>query len=303
MDSFNHQFIYSVIIVGLGYILKQTKVIKERDGEGIARVIFNLTLPSLIIITFNNMTIDTSLILLVFISIGYGLISGFLGLLLFKNQQRQIRGTMAMMVPGVNIGLFAFPLVEGLWGKDGLAYFGMFDIGNAFMVFGLSYLIGSFYSVESTSFSVKTILLKMSKSIPFMTYISVFVINLAGLHLPVLLTDVSGLIAKANMPLSLLLLGIYLNFTFDKTYLPLIVRFLGLRYGVGLAVGVTLFYTLPFNELFRYTVLISFILPTSMSVLPYSVEFNYDRRMVGTVSNMTMVISFVLMWVIANILI
>ena len=40
-----------------------------------------------------------------------------------------------MIVPGFNIGLFAYPLVEGIWGQEGIKYFGMFDMGNAFIVF------------------------------------------------------------------------------------------------------------------------------------------------------------------------
>ncbi len=53
---------------------------------------------------------------------------------------------LTMMIPGFNIGMFAYPLVEGIWGKEGLKYFGMFDVGNAFVIFVLCYMIGSYYS-------------------------------------------------------------------------------------------------------------------------------------------------------------
>ena len=42
--------------------------------------------------------------------------------------------------------------------------------------------------------------------------------------------------------------------------------------------------------------LIGFILPISFTVIPYSVEFGYDTKFVGTVNNLTIVISFLLMW-------
>ena len=80
-------------------------------------------------------------------------------------------------------------------------------------------------------------------------------------------------------------------------------KVLALRYAIGLIIGIALFFILPLNDMFRYTVLLGLILPIPLSVLPYAVEFDYDRKFVGTVSNITILISFALLWGIANILI
>ncbi|WP_026560099.1 AEC family transporter [Bacillus sp. J37] len=303
MDSFNMQFLYCILIISLGYILKRGNIIKEKDGEGLSRIIFNLTLPSIIIVTFSDITLESSLFLLIFIGFLYGVLIGFFGLFVFRKKQRNIKGMLGMMVPGLNIGLFAYPLVEAIFGKEGITYFGMLDVGNAFIVFGLSYLIGSFYSKEDVKLDFKTVVTKMSKSIPLMTYIIVVIINLIGLTLPSVIVDVADIISGANMPLSLLLLGIYLNFSFEKSYVKLMLQYLGLRYGVGLLLGVLCFFVFPFDEMFKYTVLLGFLLPTSMSVLPYSVEFEYNQKFVGTLSNLTIIISFILLWLLANLFI
>ena len=297
------QFLYCIFIISLGYILKRGNIIKEKDGEGLSRIIFNLTLPSIIIVTFSDITLESSLFLLIFIGFLYGVLIGFFGLFVFRKKQRNIKGMLGMMVPGLNIGLFAYPLVEAIFGKEGITYFGMLDVGNAFIVFGLSYLIGSFYSKEDVKLDFKTVVTKMSKSIPLMTYIIVVIINLIGLTLPSVIVDVADIISGANMPLSLLLLGIYLNFSFDKSYVKLMLQYLGLRYGVGLLLGVLCFFVFPFDEMFKYTVLLGFLLPTSMSVLPYSVEFEYNQKFVGTLSNLTIIISFILLWLLANLFI
>ncbi|MBD8070113.1 AEC family transporter [Bacillus sp. PS06] len=302
MDNFNQQFLYAIVIIGLGYTLKRFNILKEQDGEGLSRIIFNLTLPALIIVTFNDIKIDYSLILLIGIAFFYGLFISALGLFIFKNESRKTKGMLGMMVPGFNIGLFAYPLVEGIWGKEGIKYFGMFDVGNAFIVFGVSYLIGSFYAQENVKLGFKEISGKMVRSIPFMTYMIIFFFSLIGYHLPSFIIEVSGIISLANMPMALLLLGIYLNFRFEKSYKTLALKFLAIRYGVGLVLGLILFFILPFGDMFKYTVLIGLILPTSVSVLPYSVEFDYDRKFVGTVSNLTILISFFLLWGIGNLI-
>ncbi|GAE94888.1 transporter [Gracilibacillus boraciitolerans JCM 21714] len=141
MDGFNEQFLISVVIILIGYLLKRNNLVKEKDGEAVARIVFNLTLPCLIVVTFSDISFSPSLFYLVIIAFVFGLINGGLGLFIFRKHPNTTKGTFGMMVPGLNIGLFAYPLVEGLFGFEGLQYFGMFDVGNAFIVFGLSYII------------------------------------------------------------------------------------------------------------------------------------------------------------------
>ena len=38
-----------------------------------------------------------------------------------------------MLIIGLNIGNFAFPIIDSIWGMDGLQYMIMIDIGNAFV--------------------------------------------------------------------------------------------------------------------------------------------------------------------------
>ncbi len=302
MSSFNEQFLFAVIIIAIGYTLKRFNIITERDGEGLSRIIFNITLPALIIVSFTDITIEPSLFLLIIIGCLYGVMMAFVGILIFRKEDRPTRGMQAMLISGFNIGLFAYPLVGGIWGKQGIQYFGMFDVGNAVVIFGVVYLIGSYYSTEDTALNLSIIVKKLSRSIPLMTYIIVCILAIIGFEIPSLIINISEVISVANMPLSFLLLGIYLSFSLERIYYKQIVKVLTLRYVLGLVIGITLFFILPLNDMFKYTVLLGLILPIPLSVLPYAVEFDYDRKYIGTVSNLTILISFVLLWIIANIL-
>ena len=54
----------------------------------------------------------------------------------------------------MNIGLFAYPLVEAIWPSKGMIYFGMVDIGGAIIMFGITYFVGSYFS-EGDQFNFK----------------------------------------------------------------------------------------------------------------------------------------------------
>src|SRR5476649_1182905 len=111
-------------IIVVGYLLRRINLIKKEDGECLSRIIFNISLPALIINTFDTITIDFSLILLTIIGIVYGVFMAFLGVMAFKKEARNTRGMLSMLIPAFNIGLFAYPLVEALWGQEGIKYFG-----------------------------------------------------------------------------------------------------------------------------------------------------------------------------------
>lgn len=133
----NQEFLYIIIIIALGYLLKRVNILKEKDGEVISKIIFKITLPALVLVTFDSVKIETSLILLPVIVLVYGIITAFLGFIVFKNEERELKGSLLMLSSGFNVGLFAFPLVYAIWGIEGLTYFSMFDVGTSFVVFGI----------------------------------------------------------------------------------------------------------------------------------------------------------------------
>lgn len=298
MEHVNGQFLLSLSIIILGYLCRRTGVVTAPDGEGLARIIFNITLPALIITTFSTIQIDFSLILMTVLSSLYGLLMTVVGLIVFHKDSRKTRGMLSMLLPGFNIGLFAYPLVEAIWGQEGLKYFGMFDVGNSFVIFVVCYLLASHFSGEANRFTVQSAANRLVRSIPLMTYILVFCAAVAELKFPAYLLEVTQILAKANMPLSLLLLGMHLSFSFAADYWRNIWRILAIRYLSGLVIGGLIFYWLPVSDMIRYTCLIGFILPVGMAAIPFAIEFGYDHQFVGTVANLTILISFLLIWLL-----
>ena len=141
----NQELFYIIIIIALGYLLKRLNILRETDGVTISRIIFNITLPALVIVSLNSVKIEASLIMLPIIVALFGMLSFILAYFVFRKEDKELKGTLMMLASGYNVGLFIFPIVEAVWGAEGLLYFGMFDVGNSILVFGLVYIVGSYF--------------------------------------------------------------------------------------------------------------------------------------------------------------
>jgi predicted permease len=309
MADVNVVFLLSISIVAIGYLVKKLKILKESDGDTIAKIIFNITLPAVILKFTTTIQFDLSLVILPLINITFGFIMAFIGILTFRKHFSQIKGAMIMTMVGFNVANFFFPLVEGIWGQEGMQYITLVDAGNAFTIFILCYILGTIYSPknqdEELKFNFKYILKRLIRSAPLLSYIVALIINFAGILIPGLISDLIEIMARANSALALLLLGIFLHFKFGKTEWISIIKVLLLRYSVGLVAGLTLFFLLPptiFSPLFRIIICLSLILPVGLAVIPFSVENGYDQKLVTMVVNITIIISFGLIWILILIL-
>ncbi|MBD3255638.1 MAG: AEC family transporter [Candidatus Lokiarchaeota archaeon] len=302
MVDVNYVFLLSLSIIVIGFIIKKLNIITESNGKILAKIILNVTLPALILNVVSKLKINLTLIFLPIISLIYSLSIMGIGLIIFKKVSKQYKGLILMTIVGYNIGLFAYPLIQGIWGDIGLEYIAMFDIGNSFVIFGLCYFVGSYFSPAQNDSSKKGnysyIFKQMAKSIPLNALYIALIINLSGINLPIFVYDLLEIISRANMALVLLLLGIYLNFNFERSQWKYISIALTTRYSLGLVTGIILYYILPFDKFFRNILLISLILPIGMAIIPFSVEFEYDQKLSGSLVNLSIVISFGLMWVL-----
>ncbi len=307
MTNVNYIFLLSLTVIIIGYVLKKLNIISEKNGETIAKVVFNVTLPALILSVVGSIEITFSLGLITLISVLYCIPIILLAFFLFKKYPNEIKGLTFMAVIGFNVGHFAYPLIEGIWGDEGLKYIAMFDIGNAIVIFVIVYILGLIFSPKNDFHDkkelTKTIVKKLLKSAPLMSYFIAIILNLLNIILPLFLIDLLDVLSRANMALTLLLLGIFLNFKFERTQWKNILKVLIIRYSFGLAIGLTLFFTLPFDQLYRGILAIALILPIGLAIIPFAVEFDYtEKRFAGTSANLTIIISFILVWIMILVL-
>lgn len=293
------QFIIIILLIALGYLLKRINFIKSADSQVLSTLVLNVTLPSLVIVNLNSANLDLSFSILPIMMLIYGILAKVIMVALFRKYDNHVKGSVGMMAASLNIGLFAYPLVETIWPKNGMIYFGMADIGGAIIMFGVTYFVGSYYSEGSDQFNFKFLGKKLISSVPLVTYIVMFILNMANIHLPKASIDFFTIISKANMPLSMILLGIMLSFRIEKQFLPVAVKYLIVHYGLGCIAGLLVHFFLPTSDdMIKTTLLITWLLPVGVAIIPYSIQFKYKTLpLVGMVTNISIVISIIIIYI------
>lgn len=303
MSDINQTFLLSLFIILSGIILKKCKMIEAGDGKALSRIVLNFTFPALILSKVRKMPLDPSLIYLPLICFAFCLLLITLASLIFKNKPAREKGLLLMAMGGFNIGLFAFPIVEGIWGAKGLQYIAMFDIGNALIILGIGYFLGDYFSPlkdKNTTTDFRYVSGLFLKSMPFMSYLLALLFNYFSIELPALADSFFETVALANMPLVLFLLGLYFNLKIDRSKTFQLSKVILIRYAAGLVVGLSLYFFLPFSSFYRTIILVGLILPIGLTIIPFSDKFGYDTEFSASLANITIVISFILMWLIVN---
>ena len=293
------KFIIIILLIALGYLLKRINFIKSADSQVLSTLVLNVTLPSLVIVNLNSANLDLSFSILPIMMLIYGILAKVIIVALFRKYDNHVKGSVGMMAASLNIGLFAYPLVETIWPENGMIYFGMADIGGAIIMFGVTYFVGSYYSEGSDQFNFKFLGKKLISSVPLVTYIVMFILNMANIHLPKASIDFFTIISKANMPLSMILLGIMLSFRIEKQFLPIAVKYLIVHYGLGCIAGLLVHFFLPTSDdMIKTTLLITWLLPVGVAIIPYSIQFKYKTLpLVGMVTNISIVISIIIIYI------
>ncbi len=297
MGATNQVFIITLCFILIGFLIKKYKFLSEADGKIISKFLMHTTFPALMIVSTSRVQLEPTLLLIPLFCILFCGTNLLIAYFLFSKLPRDLRGILTMGAGGLNVGLFGFPIIEGLFGKDALVYAVMFDIGNTIIVFGVVYPIGAYFSSKQTDgVSWRKILKKVFSLPPVHGMFIGLCINLFKIDLPDFSISILDTLAKANKPLVLLLMGIYLSFELNKKQFFEISKVILFRYTVALVLVFCLSVWMVDFPLVKSVLIICIVLPIGLTILPFSDELGYDSRIAGTLVNVSLLVSFVLMW-------
>lgn len=296
MNQANDVFLITLAMIIFGYLIKKYNYVTEKEGKTISRFLMHTTFPALMVVSTMRIELQSSLFLIPVLTLAFGSTMLLIAWFVFRKYPNDMRGLLTMGAGGLNTGLFAFPIIEGIWGRDALVYAIMFDIGNTIVVFGLVYSIGNYFAKKGQStVDFQVILNKIIRLPPLQGMAIGLLINVLHIPVPNVCIDFLDVLAKGNKPIVLLLMGIYLSFELDKKQVWAVSKVLMIRYTCGLLAVALLCTVLP-PSLEQSILIVCVVLPVGLTILPFSDELHFDSRVAALLVNMSLLVSFVVMW-------
>ena len=180
-------------------------------GKSLLKILFNATLPSVLLTTFASLTFDATSVAVSLCALAQATVL-FAAHLAFRGTGRSAKDTalLAGSCVGVNLGTFAYPLVEAVWGREGLTRLVLFDAVNQWSLLIIAPLIYA-STIAGPAFSPKQALMNVKKQLLSPCLLAMFTavaLRVVGLELPAPVTAFTSSLAVANKPVALLALGV-----------------------------------------------------------------------------------------------
>ena len=280
-----------ISIILMGYLLKKIGFFKQEDFTVLSKITIRITLPCAIITSFAGKTIVPGLLSLAFIAIGCGVVYIVTGYMINRKHNRDQQAFEMLNLPGYNIGTFVIPFAQSFLGAMGVIAVSLFDTGNAVICLGGAFSIAAMVK-DGGGFSAKRIVKALVRSVPFMTYMTMLLLNLLKLQVPGFVMSVAGIGSNANAFMAMLMIGVGFKLELgDKKQVGTIMKLLAIRYSLATAFALIFYFLLPFDPEVRQALVILAFSPIGSAVPGFTEQLKGDVGLSSALNSFAMVIS------------
>lgn len=253
-DIILHQILILGVLVIVGIAGSAFKVLNETIKDSLAKIIFNITLPLMLLTNFSSMDITPrllvnsfSMVWLTFASMGFMLFFGWIVSKIFSLSAGESAIFKTHSVFG-NIIYLGFPVVYALFGEEGLLYASMMQLVSNLLM----WTVGVVLLNTGNGMTIRASILKVFNVNTYAITIGL-IMFLFGIKLPEFLMKSLGGLGGSNTYLSMIYIGMMMYFSNIK----------------GM-IGSKSIYILSFNKLLLVPFLLILIVASLGSLAGYS---------------------------------
>lgn len=287
-----------ILVILIAFILKKLNVLSKRDGQTIATIIMNVTLPCALLCNASGITIDISMIFILLIGLFSNVIMLTIANILSRKESPLVRGYYMINCSGYNIGNFALPFVQTFFPGMGVAYLCMFDVGNSIMCLGGAYAFAGSVASAGDKLTVKNLLKKLFSSIPFDVYILIFVLALFKIQLPGQILSIASFIGAGNGFLAMFMIGLLLEIKINPSEMKMVMKTLFIRIFFGAILMLIVYFLIPIPLLAKKIVVLAMAAPITTVSAVFSRNIGYHKDAPAIASSLSIIISIVILTVL-----
>lgn len=280
-------------IIVLGFVLRRIGMFRKEDFKVLSKITIKITLPAAIVTSFAGKQIDPSMLTIVLLGFGGGVIYMLAAFLANLRSTREKRAFEVLNLPGYNIGTFTMPFAQTFLGPTGVIVTSLFDTGNAFVCLGGAYGVASMIK-EGSGFSAKRLFKALLTSVPFMCYLIMMFMNLTGIPVPGPVVSFAQIVGNANAFMAMFMIGVGFELSGERSKLGTVVKIVAMRYAIAAVLAAVFWFTLPFSPEIRKALVILVFSPIGSAVPAFTEELKEDVGLSSTINSVCIMISIVI---------
>ena len=287
-----------VLIILIGYMCKRRGVFAPTDYQLVSKIVLNITLPCAVISSFAHFQLDLSLLAAVALGLSGNCVMIFVALMLTRRETLAAKIFYIFSLAGYNIGCFTLPFAQAFLTPFAVVALCMFDVGNSIMCTGMTYALTAscigYADGHKDRFSMKSIAEKLLHSAPFVVYISMLLLALAGVQFPKSVYTFTDIVGAANPFLSMLMIGMMFEIKLDKQAMGYVKELFSVRYLISLACAGAFIYFAPFKQEVNYVIALAFMAPCTIIGPIFVEKLGGNVQLASLFNSMTIIISVIL---------
>ena len=287
-----------VLIILIGYICKRRGVFAPTDYQLVSKIVLNITLPCAVISSFAHFQLDLSLLAAVALGLSGNCVMIFVALMLTRRETLAAKIFYIFSLAGYNIGCFTLPFAQAFLTPFAVVALCMFDVGNSIMCTGMTYALTAscigYADGHKDRFSMKSIAEKLLHSAPFVVYISMLILSLAGVQLPKSVYTFTDIVGAANPFLSMLMIGMMFEIKLDKQAMGYVKELFSVRYLISLVCAGAFIYFAPFKQEVNYVIALAFMAPCTIIGPIFVEKLGGNVQLASLFNSMTIITSVIL---------
>ena len=145
------------------------------------------------------------------------------------------------------------------------------------------------------SFSIKEVIKKLVTSIPFDTYMLIFLISILHIQIPKFIQDITLRLGNANTFLSMFMVGLLLDFKIDRSEIKDVFNIIIIRNVVAVLLALSVWFYIPIPVLAKKMLIICLFAPVASVAPIFSLKCGYKKDMPAMAGSISMLVSIITM--------
>lgn len=286
-----------IAIIFLGYGLRRVRFFDEHAFPVLSKLVLNVTLPCAIIKNFSAIALDPSMLSLFFIGFAVCGLFVLVGFAASLHQGTDAKVMSMLNYAGFNIGCFAMPYVSSFLGASAVVSVCMFDVGNSLWCVGITNAL-CICLQQGGKLDLSVVGKRLLRSVSTITYVVMMILGVLHLRLPAIALEFVDIVAPANTPLAMFMLGLGMNLSFRREHFRWIGRAFVFRFGFAMLVSMLMYLLLPFAADVRLGLSLAVLAPVASSAPVFTHDRGCDVGLAASWNTLTIFCSMLLMTVV-----